>query len=299
MSDAVLLVGHGSRRGSGQSEMWELRDLVATALPDTAVDLGYLELSDPPAGPVLDRLVAGGAHRVAIVPVMLHAAGHSKSDVPAVVLEGRVRHPGADLRYARPLGVDHALLTVAAGRIRAAGGAGLPLAVLSRGTSDPDANGDAAKVGRMLADLTGSRAFSLGFSGVTWPTVPEALLQLRAQGAEAVAAFAWFLATGVLIERMQKQFAEFSETTGLPVVDCGYLGPCPEIAELIAARAQEAFAGPVAMNCDACAYRLPFPGQEDRVGQALGVGHSHLAEEHRHHGHDHDHAHDGDERSPG
>lgn len=282
MRDAVLLVAHGSRRGSGQHDMAQLRELVAGALPGADVDLGYLELSDPPAGPVLDRLVERGARRVVAMPLMLHAAGHSKSDVPAVVLEGRLRHPGVDIRYARPLGVDHSLLALAARRVEAAAGAGLALAVLSRGTSDPDANGDAWKVARMLADFTGTRSFAVGFSGVTWPSIPEALDQLRAGGATSIATFAWFLATGVLIERMQKEFAAFSEATGADIVDCGYLGPCDDVAELVVERVREALAGAVAMSCDACAYRRPFPGHEGRVALGLGIGHSNLAHEHRH-----------------
>ncbi|MDP9440687.1 MAG: sirohydrochlorin chelatase [Actinomycetota bacterium] len=289
MSDAVLLVAHGSRRGSGQEEMWALRDLVAAALPGVDVDLGYLELSDPPAGPVIDGLVRRGATRIAAVPLMLHAAGHSKSDVPAVVLEARVRHAGCEIRYGRPLGIDHALLDLARRRIADAGGTGLPLALLSRGTSDPEANGDASKAARMVADINGSRAFSVGFSGVTWPTVPEALKQVAAGADGAIAAFAWFLATGVLIERMRGDFNDLTEETGIKVVDAGYFGPCAEVADLVVARATEALRVPVAMNCDACAYRRPFPGHEDRVGQALGVGHSHLAEDHRHEGHRHHH----------
>jgi len=283
MPDAVLLVAHGSRKGTGTAEMIELRDLVQDVLPKLDVELGYLELADPPAGHVLDRLVARGATRVVVVPLMLHAAGHSKSDVSAVVLEGRVRHPNLDIRYARPFGVDHALLALGAARIDAAGGQALPLALLSRGTSDPDANGDAWKVARMLADMNGSRAFAVGFSGVTWPTIPESLEQLRNSGASAIATFAWFLATGVLIERMQKEFAAFAEATGVQVVDCGYIGPCREVAALVADRAHEALTGVVAMNCDACAYRRPFRGHEDRVALPLGQGHSHLAHEHRHH----------------
>lgn len=287
MRDAVLLVGHGSRRGGGQHDMRVLRDLVADALPGVEVDLGYLELSDPPAGPVLDRLVAGGARRVVVVPLMLHAAGHAKSDVPAVALDARARHPSVEVRYARPLGVDHALLDLARRRVEAAGGGGRPLALLSRGTSDPDANGAAWKVGRMLAEMTRTRSFAVGFSGVTWPTVPEALAQLHALGATGVVAFAWFLGTGVLVERIRGDLDRFSAATGVDVVDAGYLGPCTEVAALVGERAGEALAGPVAMSCDACAYRRPFPGHEDRVGLAVGVGHSHLAHEHRLHGHAH------------
>ena len=282
MRDAILLVAHGSRRESGQGEMFELRDLVAARLATHTVDLGYLELSQPPAGDTLDDLVDRGASRVVIAPLMLHAAGHSKSDVPAIVVEGRMRHPTVDISYARPFGVDHALVDLARRRIEHAGGRGAPLALASRGTSDPEANGDAWKVARMVADMTDARTFGVGFSGVTWPTIPDVLEQLRRLGASTITAFAWFLATGVLVERMQAELAAFSEATGVEVIDAGYLGPCGEVADLVVARVREAARGRVAMSCDACSYRVAYPGQQDRVGQPVGVGHSHLASEHRH-----------------
>lgn len=282
-SDGLLLVGHGSRSEAGRDELLQLGELVIRDAPDVAVEAGFLELSSPPAGSALDRLVSRGIKRASIVPLMLNAAGHSKSDVPAVVLEGRRRHEEVELRYGRPLGPDHAILSLARRRIAAAGGEGLPLALLARGTSDPDANADACKAGRLVGECAGSPVVVTGFSGVTWPSVPEALDQLRLLGADRIVCFAWFLFTGVLVERMKSDFARFSAQSGVEVVDAGYLGPDPSLVPLVLDRHAEALAGDIRMNCDACAYRRPFPGLEDRVGQELGHGHSHLAVEHRTH----------------
>lgn len=288
MPDGLLLVAHGSRSAAGQQEMQQLAALVAAAAPsDVMVDMGYLELSDPPAGLVLDRLVAAGADTVAVVPLMLLAAGHSKSDVPAIVLEGRARHPHVALHYARPLGIDAVLVELAGRRVRDAGGAEAAVGLFARGTSDPDANADAYKISRLVAEATGAQLAATGFSGVTWPDVPAALDQLHRLGAERVVAFSWFLATGILLDRIGDELARFSAATGVEVVDAGHFGPSPEIAELVLARAAEAVEGAVRMSCDTCVFRAPFPGIEDRVGQALGAGHSHLATEHRHHQHAH------------
>ena len=285
MVDHLVLVAHGSRSLAGQQEMTALAALVAEAMPNSDVRLGYLEMSEPPASWVLDDLLRTGVTHVTVAPLMLHAAGHSKSDVPAVVLQARAIYPKATIKYARPFGVDAVLLELAHKRVADAGGLGLPLGVIARGTSDPDANGEAAKAARLLAEMSGAPFVVPGFSGVTWPLVPDALEQLRRLGASRVAAFAWYMATGVLLDRMKEDFARFTERTGIDVVDAGHFGAVPELAELVVARAREADAGQVHMNCDACAYRTPFPGLEERVGQALGVGHSHLAEEHRHHHH--------------
>jgi sirohydrochlorin cobaltochelatase len=279
----VLLVAHGSRSAAGCGELLALADAVAEARAGTQVRVGFLEMSDPPASTVLDDLLRDGARDVTVVPLMLFAAGHAKSDVPALVLDARAHRRGARIVYGRPLGVDHALLALARRRLRAAGALGLPLAVLARGTSDPDANAEAWRASRLLADMCETQLVVTGFSGLTWPTVTGALEQLRRLGAARVAVFSWFLATGVLLDRMRADWQAFESATGVGVVDAGYFGVEPELIALVWARADEARAGAAAANCDVCAYRRPFPGLADRVGMPIGVGHSHLAAEHRHH----------------
>jgi len=286
VAEHVLLVGHGSRSGAGQEEMAALAALVREAAPQLDLRLGYLEMSEPPASVVIGELLDEGVDDITVVPVMLHAAGHSKSDVPAVVLQARAEHPEATIRYARPFGIDRALLDLAHKRVADVGGLGLPLVVLARGTSDPDANAEATKATRLLAEMCDTTVAVAGFSGVTWPLVPDALDQARRLGAERVVAFAWYIATGVLLDRMKDDFAAFTAASGVEVLDAGHFGAVPELAQLVLDRIAEAEAGEVRMNCDTCSYRAPFPGFEGRAGQALGVGHSHLAEEHRHH-HDH------------
>jgi len=278
----LLLVGHGSRSEAGALEILSFAELVTRSAKNFEVETGFLELSDPPAGVALDRLVNHGAKRIAVVPLMLNGGGHSKSDVPAVVLEARLRHPNITILYGRPLGLDTRILSLAATRISEAGGSAKPLAVIARGTSEPEANADAFKASRLLAEACNSPLVMTGFSGVTWPDVPTVLEQLEALGAKEIVCFAWFLFTGLLIQRMKSDFYDFARRTGIRIVDAGYLGPSPELVPVVLERAKEALEGQATMTCDACSYRLPFPGLEERVGTPLGHGHSHLAEEHRH-----------------
>jgi sirohydrochlorin cobaltochelatase len=277
----LLLVGHGSRHPSSHAEMEALATTVAAALPGVPVELGYLEMTDPPAAAALGRLVAAGVRRVAVLPLMLFGAGHAKSDVPAVVLEGRHRHPQVDIRLGSPLGVSRPLVAALGGSLAAAGAGGLPLLVVARGTSDPDANGDAAKAARMLAEWNGSSFHLVAFTGVTGPRVPDALEVAARLGWGEMAVAFWFICTGLLVERARDQVAAFA-AGGRRVVDAGYFGPHDAVVGLVVDRFHQALAGEPTVNCDACAYRAPWPGLEERVGQAAGVGHSHLAAAHRH-----------------
>ncbi len=278
----LLLVGHGSRSVEGAAEMLALARLVGAALPNVAVDAGFLEMTDPPAGPVLDRLADAGCGRVVVLPLVLLGAGHAKSDVPALVLEARERHPDLHVHFGSPLGVSRDLVELLGGALSGAGGAGLPLLLIARGTSDPDANGDAHKVSRLLGEWVGAPFVHTAFTGVTTPNVVEGLSVFHRLGYRRMAVAFWFLCTGVLVERARADIAAFSAGTGIEVVDAGYLGPHPRVVPAIVERYEEAVRGIPAVNCDLCAYRAPWPGLEDRHGQPIGVGHSHLAAEHRH-----------------
>jgi sirohydrochlorin ferrochelatase len=281
-ADGLLLVGHGSRSAEGAAEMLALAGLVGAARPDVMVDAGFLEMSDPPAGPVLDRLAAAGCGRVVVLPLVLLGAGHAKSDVPALVLEARRRHPDLHLHFGSPLGISRDLVGLLGGALTAAGGSGLPLLLIARGTSDPDANGDAHKVARLLGEWVGASFVHTAFTGVTTPNVADGLGVFERLGYRRMAVAFWFLCTGVLVERARADIAAFSAATGVEVVDAGYLGPDPRVVPAILERYEEAVRGIPAVNCDLCTYRAPWPGREDRQGQPIGVGHSHLAVEHRH-----------------
>jgi sirohydrochlorin cobaltochelatase len=263
-------------------EMRALARLVDVAMPYVAVDVGFLEMTDPPAGVVIDRLVAAGCRRVVVLPLVLLGAGHAKSDVPAVILDARARHPAVDIRFGSPLGISREPVELLGKSVVAAGGAGLPLLVVARGTSDPDANSDAYKVARLLGEWTGAPFTQVGFSGVTGPSVLDAAAVFHRLGMDRVAVCWWYLCHGKLIEQGRGHLHDFARQTGVALVDAGHLGPEPALVPLILARYAEALEGHSHTNCDVCAYRAPWPGREDRVGQARGVGHSHLAAAHRH-----------------
>ena len=274
--------------------MHSLGDIVASEMPYVSVEVGFLELNDPPAGAVLDRLVERGCERIAVLPLVLLGAGHAKSDSPAVVLEARERHPSVEFRFGTPLGVAREAVELLGKSGVSAGGAGLPLLVLARGSSDPDANSDAYKAARLVGEWAGSAFVNVGFSGITGPSVEDAAAAMVRLGYTRVAVAWWFLCHGRLVERGRAEMAAVFDDAGVEYLDAGYIGAEPELAPLVVRRYHEAIrtgsveeegdsaAGDSGVNCDTCAYRAPWPGKEDRVGQPIGVGHSHLAASHRH-----------------
>ncbi|HWC39722.1 MAG TPA: sirohydrochlorin chelatase [Acidimicrobiales bacterium] len=277
---ALLLIGHGSRSGAGVDQYWALADLVRRLRPHVALGCGFIELARPHLDSAIDDLVDGGATSVIGVPLVLLGAGHLKTDGPAALARGRAAHPGVHFSYARDLGIHPSVLAVAEERIRAAqadGGPDAAVVLVGRGSTDPDANADLYKVGRLLSDSRGLGLVEPAFVSLARPSVTDALDRCRRLGAASIAVVPYFLFTGLLVERISRQARDWAaEHPDTGVVVGRELGPDDRVASLVIERYDEARGGGAVMNCDCCIYRTALPGYEDRVGtRVTGATHAH------------------------
>ena len=294
-SPAFLVVGHGSRDPRGAREFHELVGIVRERNPGLAVEGGFIELSRPPIGECVNRLAEEGARDVAAVPLMLLAAGHAKDDIPATLVREGIEHPEMEFRYGRALGVRPELLELMEERISAV----VPdeekpetaVLVVGRGSSDPDANSDIAKITRLFYEGRPYPMVESAFISMTPPGVGEGLDRLRRLGAKRVVVFSYFLFTGVLEERIRDEAERFAaENSDVEVRYAGYFGPDGRVADLLVERYAEAVEGDIRMNCDVCVHRVALPGFEEKVG-APATPHYHPDEPGHHHDHSHGHHH--------
>jgi cobalt/nickel transport system ATP-binding protein len=269
-----MLVGHGSRSPAGVAEYWRLADVLRAAAPGLEVGCGFIELARPRLDEGIEALVATGATSVVAVPLVLLGAGHMKDDGPAALQRARERHPGVVFRYARHLGIHPTILALAESRVREAvlpDPGDVSVILVGRGSSDPDANSDLAKVARLVWDGRGFAAVEAAFVSLAPPSVPEALERCRRLGARRVVVVPYFLFTGVLVDRIGEQARDWARSHPDVEVTVGpYLGPVGPVAAVVLERYDEALAGGAVMNCDLCVYRTPLPGHEHRVGTPVG-----------------------------
>jgi sirohydrochlorin cobaltochelatase len=281
----VMVCGHGSRDVGAVREFGRLVDGLRARLPDYPVESGFLEFARPVIRDGLDRLRLGGVDHVLAVPGMLFAAGHVKNDVPSVLNAYAAEH-GLRIDLARDLGIDPKLLRAAADRIESALDSASStvsreetlLAVIGRGTSDPDANGNVAKVARMLWEGLGFGWAEVGYSGVAHPRVDAALERASRLGFRRIVVFPYFLFTGVLVRRIYDQAAEVAARhPEIEFLQAAYLNDHPLVLDSFAERARGVLAGDNDMNCLLCKYREQLIGHEAAVGQPQ-VGHHHHVE---------------------
>jgi sirohydrochlorin cobaltochelatase len=284
MSDALLIAAHGSRDESGVEEFWAFADAWQRLRPDRLQSAGFLEFARPTIGEAIDGLVARGAKRVTVVPAMLMAAGHVKNDVPSEIQDGRERHPGVTFHMARPLDIHPALLELCHVRYREAlaDRPALPagktlLLLVGRGTSDPDANANIARVARFLWESYGVGWACVAFSGLAAPSVDEALMVCRRMGFARIVVQPYFLFDGILLKRIQETAARHAESdAAVEIVSTAHFRLHPLLLQAFEDRAHEAVHGTPNMNCDLCKYRVRLIGREADLGAPQEARHHHV-----------------------
>ncbi len=107
---ALVLFAHGARAASWAAPFERLRAMAQARLPDVAVSLAFLELMEPRLPAHVAGLVAGGVTRVTVVPVFLGQGGHLLRDLPLLVGQLRIDHPGLAIEVAGAVGEDPAVL---------------------------------------------------------------------------------------------------------------------------------------------------------------------------------------------
>ncbi len=288
MTVGVMLCGHGSRSVSAVAEFATLAEKLPPLLPpDWRTEYGYLEFANPVIRDGLDRLREAGCDRILAVPGMLFAAMHAKNDIPTVLSTYAARH-GIEISYGRELGVDPKMIAAAGDRIATAIAAAdaedghVPrhetlLVVIGRGASDPDANGNVAKVARMLHEGLGTGWLEVGYSGVTFPLVEPCLTHAARLGYRRIVVFPYFLFSGILIDRI-RGFTDrvAAGHPGTRFVHAGYLGDHPQVLATFAERATEQLDGVPPPNCQMCKYRTQVLGFEAEVGAVQESHHHHV-----------------------
>lgn len=270
----MLVVGHGTRSDSGVAEFNAFMGRLQRRpdAPYRAAAGGFIELSRPPVTEAVASLVGQGHRELIALPLVLVAAGHGKGDIPAALVREQVRHPGMTYSYGRPLGPHPALLDILEQRIEKMLGdterADTHVLLVGRGSTDPDANAEIAKVARLLWEGRGYAGVEPSFVSLADPGVPAGLDKLRRLGASRIVVAPYFLFPGILPDRIVSQTEAFAlEHPFMTVEVAELIGDCDELADLVIERYLEAVGGDIRMNCDTCIYRAAMPGFGDRVGQ--------------------------------
>jgi sirohydrochlorin cobaltochelatase len=276
MEYSILLVGHGSRAQQGNIEIEAFADHWRAQHPEWKIDVCFIEFANVLLDAGFD-LAAKKSKKVIVVPLILNAAGHVKMEVPEHLAAARKRHPDVEFLYAPHIGASEAILSIMKrSLLKVMAGLDMPdpkstgVIILGRGSSDKIANGEVAKMARWLWEETQHELVDIAFTGITFPRLETAVQRQVKLGMTQVCVLPYYLFTGTLIERIDKQVAHLQ--IQYPQVRFGlgkYFGFEPEIYASLDERVLDLIKDKPTkmMECDGCHYR--------QIAQEHGHGHEH------------------------
>ena len=230
---ALIAVAHGSRDPRAAATVSALVDAVRARARGLDVRAAFLDHCAPSLPQALGSLDAN----CVVVPLLLTAAYHSKTDIPARLAAAAAARPGLAAACAGTLG-PHPLLTaalerrlgeagVAVGDPAARAATGVVLA--AAGSSDPAANATIAAVAARWQRERGWRAVLPAYASAAGPRPAEAVAALRSGGPVVVATY--LLAPGYFADKVR----DAALGAGAAAVS-GVLGAAPEVADTVIER---------------------------------------------------------------
>ncbi|MBX3412203.1 MAG: sirohydrochlorin chelatase [Pirellulales bacterium] len=243
--DGVLLIGHGTTDAAGMAEIETLTRLVTERLPALAVETCFLEHAGPTIAEGFARLAARGARRIAVVPLLLFAAGHARRDIPFAVERAREAHPACELLLAPHLGCHDRLIELSALRCdEIAGGDAAPatpaetlLVLVGRGSYEPDANAEMAAFARWRFERRPVGWYEVCFLSMAEPRVERTFDLVAGLPFGRIVVQPHLLFRGALLERLRGTIEARSSRGEQHWLMTEHLGPHPLLVEAIVDRA--------------------------------------------------------------
>lgn len=261
--EVVLLVAHGARDpgNEGNREVEALTDLWRERHPDVAIRVCWIEHAPVLLPQGLEQAAAelgdtGG--RLLVLPLVLNAAGHVKHDIPQAIASAREHHPRIEFRYGYHLGTTDQLLKALRYRLHQAMiKLAMPdphttgVVVLARGTSDIEATGEVAKMAHWIYETTRHELVLPAFTDVCFPRLEQVVQRLDLLGASQMIVLPYYLFTGRLIKRIERQVERLMrQYPNRVIVQADYIGAHDQLLDLLDLRLRQCREGSLLLPYD-------------------------------------------------
>lgn len=122
MTQAILLIAHGSRRAAANAELEWIATRLRERIPNWIVEHAYLEIAEPTIAQGIARCVTHGAKRVVLAPYFLSAGRHVLEDLEAARYSAALKYPQIEFILAQALGPHELLVELLLQRIQEVSG---------------------------------------------------------------------------------------------------------------------------------------------------------------------------------
>jgi len=250
--EVVLLVAHGTRDpgNEGNREVEALTELWRARHSRVSIRVCWIEHAPVLLSQGLEQAVAelgDGGGRLLVLPLILNAAGHVKHDIPQAIAAARERHPDVEFRYGCHLGTTDQLLKALRYRLhQAMVELAMPdprttgVVVLAHGASDIEATGEIAKMAHWIFETTRHELVLPAFTDVCFPRLEQVVQRLDLLGASQLIVLPYYLFTGRLIKRIQRQVERLTKQyPNRVIVQADYIGAHEQLLDLLDLRLRQ------------------------------------------------------------
>jgi sirohydrochlorin ferrochelatase len=112
MSQALLIIGHGSRSKDAVSVFNRIVDDVRKKGEFDCVEGAHMELATPSIETMVARLAERNIQSIVIVPYFLYEGIHLKEDIPAIFDKIMKEYPHITFTLARAIGYEPAMTDI-------------------------------------------------------------------------------------------------------------------------------------------------------------------------------------------
>jgi sirohydrochlorin ferrochelatase len=236
-SRVLVAVAHGSKDPRAAATVAELAAVARDRSPGLDLRTAFLGHATPSLPQVLGTIEAD--REVTVLPLLLTAAFHSKTDIPRMLARmPRAHRPRVS--YGATLGPHPLLLDALDRRLAQADPAayadpGRTAVVLAAaGSSDPEANATIARLAAQWQARAGWRAVRTAYASAAEPSPAAAVAGLLREGAPRVAVATYLLAPGLFADRIRGAALAAGAAAVSPA-----LGACAEVADILLDRFAE------------------------------------------------------------
>ncbi len=242
MKETILLVGHGSRNSAGNREVEQFADRWRKKHPEWRIELCFIEFASPSLDEGLRKAGSYG-EKVIVVPLILNAAGHVKTEIPAHIK--KAEESGATYVMAHHIGISGEIKKIMLRRLMmnddGSDSDATGLILLGRGSSNTEANCEVAKLLRWIYEASAYEEADLAFTGITTPKLERVIDRQARLGMKKIVILPYYLFTGILMERIRDQVKTAEEKyTGITFALADYIGFENEIYDILDRRVAEA-----------------------------------------------------------
>ena len=274
----ILICGHGTRIERGAKAFQEFAQRFAAHTTDYEVEYGFLELSEPDFETGVKRLIEKGVSEIIAVPVFLFTGVHIQRDIPYLLNSFQVKY-NVKIRLANYIGTCTEMVKYGVELINSTlqdkewKTEETAFLALGIGASKPEANGDLAKMTRLIQEKQNYPfAVNAYTSSMTYPSLPTVLEWLKVLPFKNIVMLPFVFFPGVYMDRALETMQAFAkENPGKKVAIASLLGDTDGLFDILKIRLQEVLDG-----------KVDLIESTDLTG---------IEPHHHHHGHGHDHCH--------